>query len=191
MIFLTGPHGAGKTTVAKILTRHNFNCLELGEILRKRHQAESLKISFQTWCAQNEKSQGVYFTDSVIVGEIRKKCKEALKSKTPFQDLIIVGSRSFRGIQYITKRIPLLNERGNVIIFIDAPLKILKKRYCVREERRLTWNEFRAILNNDTQMGLAGIGSVADIRVLNVGSKRELEARIERIIFGKLGYQRQ
>ena len=46
MIFLTGPHGAGKTAVAKMVARYNFDYVDLGGILREVHQRQNPEISF-------------------------------------------------------------------------------------------------------------------------------------------------
>ena len=37
MIFIAGPHGAGKTKSAEIMARFGFLCIDLGPTLKKIH----------------------------------------------------------------------------------------------------------------------------------------------------------
>jgi len=190
MIFLTGPHGAGKTTVGQMLSRYNFDYLDLGVLLRRRHQKENSAISFGEWCSVNEAIYGSSFTDSIILEEILTRLEEFSAGKLRPQDLIIVGSRSLKGIQYIIRRVPLYDGRQNIIIFIDAPFEVLRRRYCARERERITKKEFQEILDRDNRMGLREIMSKANIVITNTGSKKELEKEFNRIAFERLSYSR-
>ena len=80
MIFLTGPHGGGKTTTAEILVSYNFDYIDLGPVLRKRHKKENSEISFELWCRVGEDKYGADFTNAIIAEEIIKKQKEILIS---------------------------------------------------------------------------------------------------------------
>jgi dephospho-CoA kinase len=182
MIFIAGPHGAGKTTIAEMLADYSFDYLDLGGILRGRHQKESPEINFREWCARNEGVFGPCFTDDVLVGEIAKRAASVLTKSSAPRDLVIVGSRSLRGVRYIMGKTPLFNGRRNIIIYVNAPIKILRQRYCAREKVRLTAKEFQVIIDSDNQMGLGEITSFADIKVLNAGSKRNLRAKVKRLI---------
>lgn len=188
MIFLTGPHGAGKTTISEILSNYNFACIDLGGVLRKKHLAEYSDISFESWCKINEEKNGVHFTDNVIVEEVLKIRKEILSEIKITQDLIIVGSRSFRGIKYIIDRVPLLNDHKNIIIYIDAPVDVLKQRCCLRDGKNFTMREFQDLLNKDSRIGIGTILPHIDFKILNNCSKKELEEKIKEVIFFDLGY---
>jgi dephospho-CoA kinase len=188
MIFLAGPHGAGKTTVAEILAGHNFIYLDLGGVLRKKHQEENPEISFDMWCKDNEKLSGPSFTDDVIVREIEKIHCDINKGNVLPRDLVIVGSRSLKGIKYIIEKIPNFNGCKNFIVYIDAPAEILIRRYCFRESKQLTLDDFRVLLERDIQIGLPSIVSAADIRIVNSGSMQALENATYKLIINQLGY---
>lgn len=188
MIFLTGPHGAGKTIIAKLLEGHRFAYLDLGGILREIHQLEDSKTSFKDWCRKNEAEHGSCFTDAVLVEEILKRRAEFMLALPPLQDLVIVGSRSPRGVKYITDRVPLVGSRKNIIIYIDAPIEMLLKRYAAREGKILNMEQFSKILDADDEIGFSGMKSFADISVINDGTEEELVKKISKIIFADLGY---
>jgi len=188
MIFLTGPHGAGKTTVAEILAGHNFIYLDLGGVLRKKHWEENSGISFDVWCKENEKLNGPSFTDDVIAGEIERIRCDINKGNVLPRDLVIVGSRSLKGIKYIIEKIPNFNGCKNFVVYIDAPAEILMQRYCDRENKQLTMDDFKALLERDIQIGLPSIVPVADIRILNSDSMQSLENAIQELIINQLGY---
>lgn len=188
MIFLTGPHGAGKTTVAEILSNHKFFYLDLGGILRKKHWKEKPEIGFGTWCAENEKKYGTSFTDDIIVCEIKETLKKIRSGIIIAKDLVVVGSRSAKGISYIIERVLPLNGRKNFIIYIDAPENILMQRYCDREDRYLTLKEFKQLLKADIELGLLDIISFADVKMFNTGSIEDLKKSIKDLVFTKLKY---
>ena len=190
MIFLTGHHGAGKTTVAEILTNYNFIYIDLGGILRKKHQEEDPEISFESWCEKNENIKGLSFTDDVIVGAIKNTCQSISLTHNPPRDLVVVGSRSITGIQYIIEKIPSFNGCKNFIVYIDASIDDLMQRYCDREGKRFSLDEFNALLERDVQIGLPSIISCADIRIFNNGSMQKLEEMTEKLIINQLGYKK-
>ena len=136
MIFLAGPHGAGKTTVAEMLSEYDFEYLDLGGILRRKHKAEAEDINFELWCQQKEKIFGPTFTDDIIVEEVKKHKERILSQLNSVQDLIIVGSRSFRGLKYIINKVGLFKNKKNVIIYIDAPISVLQRHYCLKEHKK-------------------------------------------------------
>lgn len=188
MIFLTGPHGAGKTTLSEILSNYNFAYIDLGGILRKKHFIEHPNISFESWRRIGEEKNGTYFTDDIIIEEIKERKKEILSKSDIVQDLVIVGSRSHKGIKYIIDRISRLNDRRNIIIYIDAPIDVLKERCCTRDQRKSTMQEFKELLNKDVRIGIETILPYIDFKISNDGSKEELEEKIKKIVFLDLEY---
>jgi len=191
MIFLTGPHGAGKTTVAEMLSEYDFEYLDLGGILRRKHKVEAEDINFELWCQQKEKIFGPTFTDDIIVEEVKKHKERILSQLNSVQDLIIVGSRSFRGLKYIINKVGLFKNKKNVIIYIDAPISVLQRHYCLKEHKKISLKRFKELLGKDEKMGISTIIPYADIKILNDGSKKDLRAKVEEIFFFKLGYSRQ
>ncbi len=191
MIFLTGPHCSGKTEMAQMLSLHNFKCLELGETLRKKWHKEAPELTLDVWCRMKEKSFGSRFTDEALIVEIKKQIKESLKWPMFYQDLVLVGSRSFQGIQYIIDNLSLANNRKNIIIYIEAPYKALKERFEKREKRKITSKEFRLWLEKDKKLGIETIIPHTDYKILNNGSKEEFKRMIEKIIFFDLKYSKK
>ncbi len=187
MIFLTGPHGAGKTTIAEMLVGHGFVYLDLGKLLRGKYREEDPEVSFESWCKVNEEKVGPSFTDDVIVLEIDALRRSIAASAKPPRDLVIVGSRSLNGIRHITGRVPNFNGRGNSVVYIDAPPEVLMQRYCDREGKQLSRSDFDALLERDVQMGLPSIDPCVDVRLFNNGSIRQLE-EMTRELVKQLGY---
>lgn len=191
MIFLTGPHASGKTMISKMIFLYGFLCIELGTTLRLKHKETDPELNFSSWCQKEEKIHGPNFTDNIIVEKIRQKTKEALSLSNMFQDLVIVGSRSYQGIQYISNRIPSKNNYKNTIIYIDAPLEILKKRYYLREKSEINDTEFDLLLEKDCQIGIKTIVPHADFVIWNNSSEEKIKNTIEKTLFSDLQYTKK
>lgn len=191
MIIIAGPHGAGKTTIAKMLTEHKFDFLDLGGILRGKQKSDCPNENFKDWCANKEKIHGLNFTDDIVVEEINNYIYSVMPklSQKP-QDIIIVGSRSLRGINYITQKVKTINGHENIIIYIDAPFNILFSRYCEREKKQLAPMDFQKLLDDDDKNGLMNIIPYANVKMTNNGSLQQLKDEIENIMFNNLGYFR-
>lgn len=182
MLFLTGSHGAGKTTIANILISCNFGYpIELGGILRKTHFNIAPELSFGLWCEEGEKIYGKNFTDDILVKEINKQRKKILTKKSSSKDLIIVGSRSYSGIEFIIDKVPIINNRKNIIIYIDVANDILRQRYNLREKKNLNPQEFELILENDRRIGIESIKPHADIIISNSESEEKLKSEVEKL----------
>lgn len=187
MLFLTGSHGAGKTTIANMLISCNFGYpIELGGTLRKMHFKIAPELSFGLWCEKGEKMYGKNFTDDILIKEIIKQKEEVVAKKSLFKDLIIVGSRSYGGIEYIINRVPIINNRKNIIIYIDVETDILRQRYNLREKKNLSPQEFELVLDNDRRIGIETIKPHADIIIGNSESEEELKNKVEKLIISKL-----
>lgn len=187
MLFLTGLHGAGKTTVADILISCNFGYpIELGGTLRKIHFKTAPELSFGLWCEEGERLYGKNFTDDILIKEITKQREEIVAKKSLFKDLIIVGSRSYGGIEYIINKVPIINNRENIIIYIDVETDILRQRYNLREKKNLSSQEFESLLDNDRRIGIETIKPYAGIIVTNSESMERLKCEVEKLIISKL-----
>ncbi len=187
MLFLTGSHGAGKTTVANILISCNFGYpIELGGILRKMHFKIAPESSFGLWCEVGERAYGKNFTDDILIKEINKQREEILTKKSFSKDLIIVGSRSYSGIEYIINKVPIINNRKNIIVYIDVENDILRQRYNLREKKNLNPQEFELVLDNDRRIGIETIKPHADIIITNSESVERLKNEVEKLIISKL-----
>jgi dephospho-CoA kinase len=187
MIFLTGPHASGKTMVSKIFSTYGFICIELGTTLRAKHKEESQGLDFKDWCQEEEKKYGVNFTDKIIVNKIKEEINK-LKNLLIVQDLVIVGSRSYSGIEYIIEKVTPINQRNNAILYLDAPYEILKERYCFREKVEMNDEEFNYLLEKDRQIGIETIASRANYYIWNNESEDKLKKDLELILFSNLNY---
>lgn len=191
MIFLTGPHCAGKTTIAEILMPYNFNYLDLGPTLRELHQEESNSLSFEEWLSKGEANHGRYFTDDLLVKAI-KECREKLLNQPVVtQDLIICGSRSLEGISYLTQRVSRLNDWENTIVWVEAPKPLLWQRFC-EKNGATSMAEFEVLLRRDKELGLDTIREHVDHILINNGPTIEsLGEKTNELFFEKLRYSRE
>ena len=188
MIFLTGPHCAGKTTIAKILTHHNFAHIDLGPTLRRIHREGTNGLSFEEWLSRGETQRGPHFTDNLLVEAINKYIERLLLRATPVQDLIICGSRSLEGINYIVSRVTNLNRRKNVIVWVDAPKHLLWRRFC-EKNGPISMTGFEELLEKDRELGLDTIRKQAQYILTNDSLTIEgLVRKVRELFFGTLKY---
>ena len=190
MIFLTGPHGAGKTRSSAFLSKHNFSLIDLGPIIREMHQKEAPDISFKDWVIRGESTHGVDFTNQLLAEEVNRRIVELYALENPPQDILVAGSRSVRGLKYLQNSIIIPNHFGHRIVYIDAPFDLLWARYNAREGKSLTEEEFEVILMKDRDMGIYGLREVADTYILNDGEESRFDTTLDNLFFNELGYQR-
>lgn len=188
MIFLAGPHCAGKTTTAELLASHNFAFIDLGPTLRRTHREKANNLSFRGWLAEGEAQYGCHFTDDLLVEAVQGYKRELLRRPVPVQDLVICGSRSLDGVSYIAEKVKGLSEQPNVVVWIEAPEPVLWRRYC-EENREISRVEFEALLKRDRELGLDTIKEQAEHILVNDGATIEvLGKKVNELFFGKLGY---
>ena len=72
MIFIAGPHGAGKTTVGMALPKDIFFIVDTGPILRSIWQETNPRIAFQEFIQSGETIYGMNFTDELLTDEINR-----------------------------------------------------------------------------------------------------------------------
>lgn len=186
VIFLVGPHCAGKTRILAMFSRAAFSCVDLGPLLREIHQRASPQVTFADWIRMGETTHGRSFTDAQLAQAISREVGCAVTKR--HQDLVIAGSRSLEGIRYLVERIGSYQGRANVIIWVEAPIEILCQRYNARNpDRPLSYPDFLRFLEDDNRLGLSGLKDVADLRLSNAGSEQELQASVHGLI-RRLGY---
>lgn len=176
MLFITGPHGVGKTHFAKVLQQDGFPSIDLGPTLRMVWNRTSPHITFEEFIRRGEEI-GNTFLDQLLVKEIITRLN--LKEPGSYKDLLVVGSRSISGIQYLKSNFPELRSIRSVVVYIDAEEEILYRRYCRRENRQVEVEEFRQLLDEDREMGLEEIRQVADFLIENNGSLKEFNREIK------------
>jgi len=188
MIFIAGPHGAGKTKSAEIMARFGFLCIDLGPTLRKIHSKNDTGLSFEMWLRENERIYGPFFTDELLIAEILR-AKEFVERGKDCVDIAIVGSRSKIGIEKICAVVPNVNNHVNYVIFIDAKFGMLLERYNSREKVGLDSESFSELLKKDLSIGLDSIRGAADFMISNDSDVCSLESKIREIIFQRLCYE--
>ncbi len=179
-IFVTGPHEAGKTLFAKILAHENFPSIDLGPTLRNVWKRQAPNTTFDNFVQAGERHFGQNFTDSILVEEILEELR--VQSIGDASRLLLLGSRSVMGIQYIKSHIPLLGLSKNFVVYIEADEATLYQRYCKRNEH-VSLEEFRLMLKKDRDMGLERIQEMADFVIANDGSVEEFELKVKHLVF--------
>ncbi len=185
MIFLAGHHGAGKTRLARIMYELSFLSIDLGPTLRRLHREQNEIPNFKDWIKKGEENFGLFFTDNLLIREI-KKLKDLLESSDLYTDVVIVGSRSRVGIERIQNAVPSVSGCKSNIIFIDAPFDVLHRRYNKREGTVLDSINFKDLI--DLEVNIEQIRDIANFVLYNDGSISKLEIAIEEILFQKIGY---
>lgn len=168
MIFITGPHSAGKTTIAGYLQDMGFLHIETGDIVRKKYQEEVPGIEFHTWASSQHQRFNRIIADAVVAAR-----SSVEQSQGKFQDVLITGNRQASGIDYLLQNVPPLDGKPSLIVFVEADEHTLFKRHVERPGRcveGLTFEKFKEeVLGFDTRMGLEEIRSRANLIVCNDG----------------------
>ena len=168
MIFITGPHSAGKTTIAGYLKDLGFLHIETGDIVRKKYQEEAPGIEFHSWASSQHQRFNRFIADAAM--DSRSVVEE---SHGRFQDILIIGNRQASGIDYLLQNVPPLDGKPSLIIFVEADEQILFRRHAERPGRcpeGMTFEKFKEdVLGFDTRMGLKEIRSRANLIVCNEG----------------------
>lgn len=188
MLFVTGPHAAGKTHMAGRLKEHGFSTVDLGPVIRAAHQEMAPNMSFGEFLRDGELREGPDFSDNLLVARIQNRVDRGEFSTC--KDLAFIGSRSLRGIRFLQDRLTFCSEVAPKIIYIEAPEPVLYQRWCEREGRSVPITEFRTILAKDVSLGLNTIKPQADYLVVNTGSVVDFEQTVDELVFNKIGYSR-
>ncbi|HEY1074706.1 MAG TPA: hypothetical protein VGE59_03355 [Patescibacteria group bacterium] len=173
MIFIVGPHGAGKTKAAHIIAKYGLASIDLGPTLRKIHRDTASKLSFEEWVTQGEGEYGVNFTDALLVREIAA-LQGGLLHDGYQGDLLILGSRSYPGIEYICAHTAPMNGFPCRILFIEASIEVMRTRFNAREGKGLSVEKFQKYIQRPSQQGIAGIRPYAH-PLWNDGTEQQLE----------------
>lgn len=180
MIFVTGPHCVGKTYFARLLQRKGFSYIDLGPTIRNIWRSITPDLTLEEFIIRGEEKFGVHFVDSLLVAELVSKLDSINKERLD-RDLLVVGSRSITGINYIKSRVISAGQRS-IIFYIDALKEVLYERYCRRENPESSREEFERILEKDIKIGLVGIKEIADYIIDNSGTQKEFEDKIQELV---------
>lgn len=178
MIFITGHHNTGKSTISNYLKDFGFIHIETSEIIKEVHRKLAPEKEFIKWA----ESMGDKLND-FIAEKALSALQTVLDSNGILQDIIISGNRQMSGINYVIHHTQFLNKKENLIIFIYADDMILFQRQCSRLDRKipnLTLTKFkREIMQYDIKMGINEIKEKADIIIPNDSSLEEFKISIK------------
>lgn len=107
------------------------------------------------------------------------------------QDVLVTGSRSLVGINYLKQYFQENGHFCSTIVYIESSEGILRIRYNQREGKELSESDFRALLKGDEDMGLLDIRPVADHFILNECDDKKFREDIDTIFFRSLGFEKQ
>lgn len=177
-IFLVGPHGVGKTYTASKLLQYSNDILhiDLGPIIRSAHKRENPNVSLGEWISEGEEKYGKNYSDMVLCREIEKTIAASSRDK-----VLITGSRSVAGMEYIVKHFAIENP---TLIYLDGPQSLLQRNYENREKLNLSKEEFKEILEKERAMGLPGFKHYIATHSVNthfIINKDNSEASIDKI----------
>lgn len=166
MLFIAGPHDAGKTTIASHLSNLGFLHIETSSIVKAKHKEMAPDRNFGEWANEQNHYFDKYIAQAVVRAE-----QEIKRSNGKYQDIVVTGNRQVDGINYLINKVPPL--RSNLIMYVEADEVTLFDRHMSRPDRaipRLTLQRFRdEILAYDQKMGVEKIKEVADIIICNNG----------------------
>lgn len=177
IIFITGHHNAGKTTLAQWLKNYGFVHIETGDIIRKKHKELSPGTNFNNW-VNFIGQQDPDFFNKCILEVVVNAFKKIEKSNGKVQDIVVTGNRQIEGIQYICSNINLLDNKP-IILYVDSSEEELFKRHFQRSDcRHLNMNRkmFKEYLELERSMGLEKIKPYADCVIkskMNIKKTRE------------------
>jgi dephospho-CoA kinase len=175
-LFITGPHGAGKTHAAHELEVMGFTCIDLGPTIRRLHKEAGVSCPLHEWISEQESIYGKNFSDKLLLGEIRKLHDKSSQSSA-INGILVLGSRSLDNIKYLTEAFSEASH-SHKILYVDATKEVLKTRYETRENKKISENEFKNILLKDEQMGLLHIKNAADAVITNNGTALEFSSSL-------------
>lgn len=148
--FFTGYHGVGKSyTANKIADKFEASIADTGPMIREEFGRSGIS-DFGIWNRYMEEKLGEDYSNIIVINGI----KRIIKVDNP-KSLFVVGNRDINGIHYIRRYIE--DEDGSRILLFEKPFNIMKAGYESRTGKRLTDDEFSAILRDDENRGLLGI----------------------------------
>ncbi len=176
---IVGLHGAGKEEVAKILSHKGFTVLDMGDVIREEMEKAGIAItheSDQKFPVELRKKRGNEIVAKLIVEKLEK-----LNAR----DVAIIGLRSTYELDYFKSNMP-----GMVLVAVDAPEELRFERLKARgrpgdpktfaEFHARGEREAKANADNEEQRkaGLYTVIGMANYRIENIGTKKELEAEV-------------
>ncbi|MEK7095515.1 MAG: AAA family ATPase [Patescibacteria group bacterium] len=177
VLYLTGPHAAGKTELCGHLTsEYNFGVVETGGLMRGLYAdrgPQYRELSMGEYVRAVEKDDSDFF-GNMLVDRVKRV---VLEGASP---VIINGMRTYSYINSTTER---LGTKSAKVLWIEANRDLLLERYNRREGRSLCPEEFEALLAFDMNLGISEIREKADAIVVNEGRVDSFKEETDKILF--------
>lgn len=186
MIFITGHHNTGKSTISNYLEQFGFVHIETGDVIRGIHKKIAPEMEFIKWAENMGDSLNDFIVEKALIA------RKIVLNSDDLQDIIISGNRQISGINYVIHHVQPVDGRKNLTIFLYADDKILFQRQCARLDRKisgLTLARFKEeILQYDIKMGVDEIKEKADAVISNNSSLEKLKTNVENKLI-QVGYK--
>jgi hypothetical protein len=161
-----------------------FHRIEIGLIMRQFHKRAGTVAPFHDWSVRIEREKGSGRVERLITREVVRRTRELSKlpPRTRPKDFVVTGARSLSIIRRIQRSIAAPIRNRGLIVYLDAPARVLRRRYAAREKCFVTRGEFQKLLHDDLRLGLLSIRRNADVVLVNGGAKAALKANLDTIV---------
>lgn len=175
IIILTGPIGCGKGTVARILKKHGYHVITMGNFVREEAEKRGIKGTRENLGKINLELTKKYGIDYFIQKAIKKI------EENRWKKVVVDGIRRPVGVDLFREKF----DDSVRVILIDAKPRIrferMKKRRRVGFPR--TYEIFKEQERREYEIfNLSETFKKADVRITNNGTKEELEEKVEKLI---------
>lgn len=110
---------------------------------------------------------------------LTKAMEKTIREKAEDQIMVVNGLRLPPDYLFLRKF-----ER-NVLIFLDAPVKIRWQRVCKRKEKsddNVSFAEFKKLVSQENEKHIAELGKKADLVIINDGGLAKFQRNIDKIM---------
>jgi energy-coupling factor transporter ATP-binding protein EcfA2 len=161
IVFITGPHGVGKTALANEALQGLCPVYDMGAIMRVHHQRDMPHASYEEWIAAGEQEHGAGFVTTLVGDHVEA---ETLPDNRPL--VSILGTRSPGALNRLLDQLEPAEHR---LVFVTAPEDVLFERWSTRkrEGANLTYADFQQALYYDEAQGLDLLREQADLVLPN------------------------
>ncbi len=176
IIGVTGTSGAGKDTVADYLVKKGYTYFSCSNILRGEAKKLGLNYDRDTLIKLGNKLRAQHGADYLA-----RKCLEKIH-EAGIKNAVVVSIRN-------SAEVKAFKEEGNfILICVDAPIEIRYKRIKKRNRsedkvslKKFKEQEEKELRGSETHQQLQKVMNMADFRVINDGSIKELYKKIDEI----------
>lgn len=178
LLLITGMPGSGKTTVAKIIGKHGFPVVSMGDAVRQEADARGIGrniLEMSRFMVELRKELG----EEAVARLVDKKI-EKVDSKA----IVVDGTRSLREAEYFRSK----RDYKVIIVGVLSPVRLRYSRLSTRnrldDPRMLKELEERD--KAELSVGLGEVLALSDIYIINEGSLNELRENVKKKILGFL-----